>query len=270
MIATLTQGTSGMSTISTAVTSGNAQTVNLSVTGVPTSASAGLNPTSVTSGGSSTLTVNAGTAAPGTYPLTVTGTGTSATHSTTVTLTVRAPVTNDFSISANPNSLTVAQAHSGTSTISTAVTAGSAQTINLSISGVPAGASATFNPTSITAGNSSTLTVHAGTAAPGTYPLTVTGTGTSATHSTTVTLIVPRNDCSISASPARVSVPRGSSARYTVRTAIVSGRSQRVTFSVSGVPAGSTATFTPTSVITGASSALRVTTSAPPPRATTL
>jgi fibronectin type 3 domain-containing protein len=42
----------------------------------------------VTAGGSSTLTVNAGTAAPGTYSLTVTGTGPSATHSTTVSLTV--------------------------------------------------------------------------------------------------------------------------------------------------------------------------------------
>jgi hypothetical protein len=44
----------------------------------------------VTAGGSSTLTVNAGTAAAGSYTLTVTGTGTSATHATTVALTVTA------------------------------------------------------------------------------------------------------------------------------------------------------------------------------------
>jgi uncharacterized membrane protein len=45
----------------------------------------------VTAGSSSTLTVNAGTAAPGTYPLTVTGTGSSATHSTPISLTITGP-----------------------------------------------------------------------------------------------------------------------------------------------------------------------------------
>src|SRR2546430_8987650 len=74
-------------------------------------------------------------------------------------------VTNDFSIAANPTSLSLASGGSGSSTISTAVTSGSAQTVSLSASGVPAGASASFNPTSVTAGGSSTLTIGAGTAA---------------------------------------------------------------------------------------------------------
>jgi hypothetical protein len=49
-----------------------------------------LSPTSVTAGGNSTLSVNAGTASAGTYTLTVTGTEGSATHSATVNLTVTA------------------------------------------------------------------------------------------------------------------------------------------------------------------------------------
>jgi hypothetical protein len=97
---------------------------------------------------------------------------------------------NDFSISATPTSLTSAQGAGGSSTISTAVTSGSAQTVNLSVAGGPTGASASLNPASVTAGGSSTLTVNAGTAAAGTYTLTVTGTGASATHSTTVSLTV--------------------------------------------------------------------------------
>jgi hypothetical protein len=60
----------------------------------------------------------------------------------------------------------------------------------LSISGVPAGASAGFAPAAVTAGGSSTLSVNAGTAAVGTYTLTITGTAPSATHSTTVSLII--------------------------------------------------------------------------------
>jgi outer membrane protein assembly factor BamB len=97
---------------------------------------------------------------------------------------------NDFSISANPTSLSLAQGASGDSTISTIVVSGSPQAVNLSISGLPSGATASFDPTSVTAGSSSTLTVNAGTAAPGTYPLTVTGTGSSATHSTPISLTI--------------------------------------------------------------------------------
>src|SRR5207302_5054698 len=64
----------------------------LSVSGAPAGVTATLNPTSVTTGGSSTLTVNvSSSAATGTYTLTVQGTAPSATHSKTVSLTVTAP-----------------------------------------------------------------------------------------------------------------------------------------------------------------------------------
>jgi len=97
---------------------------------------------------------------------------------------------NDFSISASPSSLSLGVNGSGTSTISTATTSGSAQTVNLSVAGLPTGASASLSPTSVTSGGSSTLTVNSGTAAGGVYALTVTGTGTSATHTTSVSLTI--------------------------------------------------------------------------------
>ncbi|MCW3045635.1 MAG: Peptidase propeptide [Actinobacteria bacterium] len=102
----------------------------------------------------------------------------------------RGIVANDFSISANPNSLSIAQNATGTSTINTATTGGSPQTVSLGLSGLPQGASAALNPASITSGASSTLTIQAGSAAPGTYALTITGTGASATHTTTISLTV--------------------------------------------------------------------------------
>jgi hypothetical protein len=95
----------------------------------------------------------------------------------------------DFTISASPGSLNLAQGASGTSAISTAVV-GSAGTVNLAVSGTPSGATATLAATSVSAGAGTTLTVHAGTAAPGTYSIVVTGTEGSATHSTTVSLTV--------------------------------------------------------------------------------
>ena len=99
-------------------------------------------------------------------------------------------VANDFSIAASPATLTLAQGASGSSTISTAVTTGSAGTVGFAVSGAPAGATATLSPTSVTAGGSSTLSVNAGTVAAGTYTLIVTGTEGTATHSTSVSLTV--------------------------------------------------------------------------------
>ncbi|MFI0153598.1 M28 family peptidase [Streptomyces lydicus] len=97
---------------------------------------------------------------------------------------------NDFSLSASPAGGTVDPGTSTTTTIATATTSGSAQTVQLSASGAPAGVTVSFSPGSVTSGNSSTMTVAtaAGTA-PGSYPLTVTGTG-SVTHTATYTLTV--------------------------------------------------------------------------------
>jgi hypothetical protein len=99
--------------------------------------------------------------------------------------------TNDFSISANPTSLSIAQGSSGTSTISTAVTSGSAGTVSLSVGVSPTGPVASVSPASVTAGGSATLTVTVGSGvATGNYTVTVTGTEGSATHSASVTVTV--------------------------------------------------------------------------------
>jgi uncharacterized membrane protein len=185
------QGGSGTSTVSTAITSGSAQTVTLSSSGQPSGTTVSFNPGSVNTGGSSTMTINVGAGTvPGPYTITVTGTGATATHTTTVALTVTA-APSDFSIGASPSSVSVAQGASGTSTISTATTNGSAQTVTLTASGQPTGASVGFSPGSVTSGVSSTMTITVGAStAAGTYTLTVTGTGTSATHTTSVSLTV--------------------------------------------------------------------------------
>ena len=98
---------------------------------------------------------------------------------------------NGFSISASPASLSIAQGSNGTSTISTAVTSGSAATVSLSASVSPTGPTAALNPTSVTAGGSSTLTVTVGaTVATGTYTVTVTGLEGSVSHNAVVTVTV--------------------------------------------------------------------------------
>ncbi|CRK56082.1 Glycosyl hydrolase, BNR repeat precursor [Alloactinosynnema sp. L-07] len=98
---------------------------------------------------------------------------------------------NDFSLSASPASATVIQGSSATTTVSTAVVSGTAESVSFSATGLPAGATASFNPTSVTAGGSTTATVATSASTPaGTYSVTITGTAASAVRSTTFTLTV--------------------------------------------------------------------------------
>ncbi|MFC4071716.1 M4 family metallopeptidase [Actinoplanes subglobosus] len=98
---------------------------------------------------------------------------------------------NDFSLTASPTSASVNPGSSATATIATAVTSGSAQTVALTASGLPSGVTASFSPSSVTAGASSTLTLATTTAAaPGTYAITITGTGTAATKTATFSLTI--------------------------------------------------------------------------------
>ncbi len=265
------QGAGANTTISTATVSGNAQSLTLSVSGLPGGASAGFNPANLTSGNASTLTLTAGAATTaGTYPITVTATG-SATHSTSVSFTVTAPVVNDFSVSASPTSLSVLQGAGANTTISTATVSGNAQSLTLSVSGLPGGASAGFNPANLTSGNASTLTLTAGAATTaGTYPITVTATG-SATHSTSVSFTVTApvvNDFSVSASPTSLSVLQGAGANTTISTATVSGNAQSLTLSVSGLPGGASAGFNPANLTSGNASTLTLTAGAATPAGT--
>ncbi|MFJ9454044.1 M28 family peptidase [Kitasatospora sp. NPDC101447] len=97
---------------------------------------------------------------------------------------------NDFSVSVNPATATVNPGDTATATVSTATTSGTAQTVNLTASGAPAGVTVTFSPSSVQSGGSATVTVATSAATPaGTYAITLTGTG-SATHSTGFSLVV--------------------------------------------------------------------------------
>jgi hypothetical protein len=87
--ASVTAGSNASATVSTAVTSGSAQTVSLSASGLPSGASASFSPSSVTAGASSSLTITTSSSTPaGTYPITITGTATSGSHTTSFSLTV--------------------------------------------------------------------------------------------------------------------------------------------------------------------------------------
>jgi hypothetical protein len=188
---TLTAGTSGSTTINT-TNVGTPETVSFAASGLPTRASATFSPASVTSGSSSSMTINTGSASPGSYTVTVTGTGTAGAHATSVALTIN-PVQppSDFSVGVTPSSVSVTRGSSGTTTVTTSAV-NAPEAVTLSASGLPSGVTASFSPTTVTAGATSTLTLTATSSAPtGTATVTVTGTATSGgPHSANVSLTV--------------------------------------------------------------------------------
>ena len=110
---------------------------------------------------------------------------------------------NDFSLGAAPAALSVARDASGSTTITTSLIKGSAEALSLTAYGLPAGTTATFNPTSVTSGQNATVTFNVGdSTATGTYTITIGATGQSAYHATTVTLTVTSAPVVTSVSPA--------------------------------------------------------------------
>jgi hypothetical protein len=97
----------------------------------------------------------------------------------------------DFTISDTPGSQTMAPGGTTSYTVTVTSQNGFSGTVALSASGLPSGASASFNPTSISGSGSSTLTVTtASSTPPGSFTLTDTGTSGSLSHSGSVVLAV--------------------------------------------------------------------------------
>src|SRR5208283_2032168 len=150
----------------------------------------------------------------------------------------------NFTLSASPASLSVAQGNQGTSTISTAISGGFNSGISLAASGAPSGTTVSFNPSTIPApgGGNSTMTLTVGSSTPvGTYPITVTGNGGGIQQNTTVTLTVTAQvqpDFMLTVSPPTVTVVQGSAGNTTATTTLVGGFNSSISLSATGAPAG--------------------------------
>ncbi len=245
--------TSGVVTVTITPKNGFSGSVVLSATGLPSGVTANFNPATATTTSALTFVASA-TAATGTTTVTVTGTSGSLTASTTVSLTVTGTSSANFTLSAAPSSITIAKGASGRSVVTVTPTGGFTGSVAFSASGLPTGVTATFAPTSSTTSSRLALMVGA-SAASGTFPITVTGTSGSLTNTTTVTLTVPGStgggSFTLSATPASVSLTRGGAAgTSTIKVTPSGGFTGTVTFTISGLPSGVTATFNPTSSTT--------------------
>jgi uncharacterized membrane protein len=179
--------------------------------------------------------------------------------------------TPDFTLTAAPASVSADQGTNANYTATVTPLNGFTGTVALTISGLPAGATATFTPSSLTSGNSALAIAVGSTTPAGSYPLTITGTSGTLTHTANVTLIVTVpivGDFAVTASPASQTVTAGTNTSYTATVTPTGGFNGTVTFSASGLPAGATASFSPSSVAVSGSSTMTVTTSTSTPAGT--
>jgi kumamolisin len=155
-----------------------------------------------------------------------------------------------FGLTASNPAITSAPGGSATSTITSTVLNGFDSTISLSATGQPASVAVTFSPASITGAGTSTMTIKVGAStAPGTYNIRVAGTSGGITELVTVSVTVPQPPpYEITASPASITVARGSSGTITLTSTISHGFDSAITLSATGYPIGVLVTFSPKTI----------------------
>ncbi|CRK56677.1 Aminopeptidase Y (Arg, Lys, Leu preference) [Alloactinosynnema sp. L-07] len=155
---------------------------------------------------------------------------------------------SDFTLTANPTSVSIPQGQERTSAVTVTSTGGFTGATTLTVSGAPTGVSTVWqsNPVSPPANGSvsSQLAIAATATMPaGSFDLTVTGTSGSLTHSATVRVTVTESgggnpDFSLAVDPSSVSIPQGQKRISAVTVTSASGFTGATTLTVSGVPTG--------------------------------
>ncbi len=164
---------------------------------------------------------------------------------------------SEFSLSANARSITTIIGSSIASfTVSAAAPTTFTSPITLSCS---SGATCTFSPSSIAAGQSSTLSV-TGLSPTSANPLNFTVTGTSVQQTTTVSLSVFFADFSLASTPTGTTVTAGNNATYTITVTPTNGLSQSVGLSCGPIPQDTACYWNPPGVTFAGSSAPQIST----------
>lgn len=253
---TVQAGASGLSTTITITRTNFTGAVSLGVlSGAPTGVTTSI-VSSPTTTNSMVVTFAAGAATvPGTYPIVLQGSGTGVDNATVpVSLTVTAAAAGSIALSTNPTAVSAVAGGAGVNMAINITRTGFAGAVTLAATGAPTGVGITF-ATSPTTGSALTATFTAIlTTVPGTYPITLTGSGTGISDATVqVSLTVtapPSVALSLSVNP--VVVMQGASGSTTINIAR-NNFTSAVALSAPGLPAGITASFNTQTTTTNSS-----------------
>jgi len=241
--------------------------VTLSASGAPAGITVSFTPSEVPgSSNASTVNVAVGAAVvPGTHAITISAEGSNVTSATTtLTVVVVGAEAGAISLVASPTALSVAAgAAAVTSTITITRTAPFAGAVGFTVTGAPAGVTASMNPVSAP-GPTSTLSVSAtASAVNGTYPLVVRGSGTGIADATVTVNATVTGGASAGASftfsPTPLPITAGGASNTSTVTIARTGTfapSGALNLAISGAPAGLTASVAPNSNVTGATATI--------------
>jgi microbial collagenase len=167
--------------------------------------------------------------------------------STGLTLTV--VLQANFTLATNA-SLTVVAGSSNSMAVTETAQNGFSSPVSLSASGVPAGVSAIFSPATRTKAGSSTATFTASSkAAAGTYTIIVSGAGGGLTRTASFSLIITSPPSfTLTAVPSTVSMSVATTAKVSLTTVAGKGFKSALALSVSGLPKGVSAVFSPSTI----------------------
>ena len=235
------QGASTTDTISVTPAGGFSGSVSFAATGLPSGVTASFSPTSSTT--SSVLTLAASsTATAGTSTVTITGTSGSLSASTTIALTVTSgsctPTTIVPYISVNGGSSWTEESSATVSSTTTAVDLG------------PQPLTGTWSWTGPNGFTSTARQINSIALSTGVNTYVATYTNSSSCKSTqafAITVTGSSSGFSLSPSASSLSVTQGTSGTDTIAVADTGGFTGSVAFTVSGLPSGVTASFSPTS-----------------------
>ena len=112
--------------------------------------------------------------------------------------------------------------------------------VNVAVSGVPSGLTATPSSFTLTPGKSVTVAISAGgTATAGSYSLMMTGTSGSLEHDVSISakVTVPAG-FSLSVSPTSLTIRAGAASQFSLSAQAVNGWSEPINVAVTGLPSG--------------------------------
>ncbi len=205
---TVSQGAATTYTVTVTRQNGFSGSVSLAISNLPTGASASWKLSDGTSSSvvppslnSATLKIQTSSTTPNaTSQPVITATSGKLSHSIAITLVVQPTAQPNFAVTGSPASQPVPQGADASYTVRVNRTGGFSESVDLSVSGLPKGATASWIPGSTVPGTSSETALQIQTASntqTGTYALAITGTGTiggsAASRSSAVVLDVQRS-----------------------------------------------------------------------------
>jgi len=235
--------------------------ITYSTTGLPQGVTARFSPVlgSVATPTTLTITVPAN-ATGGIYTVNVIGTSGPLVVSTPITLTIIKPT---FSLTAADPALTLTAGSTVTTTISATAINGFDGNITFSAVNLPGGVTAAFSPASAPAGTPTTLTLTAAPTSPAsTVTIAVIGASGFIAVDTpiAITVIVPGFTLAASASTVNIT-SKPSNAAVNITSTAINGLTGPIAYTAVGMPAGVTATFSPTPADVGTTTTLTLTVS---------